>query len=1189
MSCLANPAAAEYLSDQRERIERVEQSFGTLGYDSAVRVAGRAPVPIRIGHREYAKGLGTHAHSEIQVYLGGEYLRFEAEVGLHWEENTAGSVVFQVYVDGEKRFDSGILRRDDPPRPVHVSVAGARQLALVVTDAGDGIACDGAHWAEARLVRDPSKPRPAEAAQTPLDIAPFARVVTCDPERRDGCRAGRLEEFPAEDVFLEQELAPTRGGGYVVPVWQGDQGCIGLVWAERRVLTELALHFPARGPVPSAEGVRVEYWSSQGRMDDWGAIGQTWWQGKWEPLPGTLEVGEREWVYRIDPTVPEFETRAGVHKIRWVLPGSTMPPRVQRLSARTRGRWQEGRFRIELERPLPGRRGEIELYNGYLLDAAGKPAGTRRRWNLGEPLHLALRYTTVPRLPDRTVIRLRTPEAAFGVAVEDVLAHGCVYVPHGGVFVVPAASSLSLADYKRQIAGRQTVLARVRQMPDQSFARAQEVLLNPRSARDPILLSLACDNRKIVVQREGALEMDDLEVTPSVGHGTTEDFARHLEERWFPIPVIRRQEGDLVYQQRTFVAPLGEAPLPAGAPWLYEKALGVVELLVENRGAEAATAAMSLAFTRKRPQPGSQEVMKEPLTTLQAGPEGITAVAEGRLLARVRLEADGALAATVTEGTVTLSGQLPAGASARCVLYLPRWEAKPGEEASLPDADRLRAATKEYWRGLLAPAMQVSVPEPLLEDVYRASQVHILIAARNEQEGALTVPWIASMTYGALDTEAQAVILAMDLLGHHQFTRRGLEYFFTRYNERGCLANGYTLMGTGQNLWTLGEHGALTEDREWLRKVASRIEQACRWILAQREKTRGPSGVPEAGMVPPGVLADWERYAYYFYAQGYYCAGLRAGAELLARIDHPAAAALRRAARDYRQDILRAYRWNQARMPVLPLADGTWVPAYPSSLYCFGQTRDFYGGVSSIGHDVEVGANHLLELGILDPTSRDGDWITNYMEDVWFYLHPGLASYPREAMQEDWFTYGGFSKLQPYYTRYADVLALRDEVKPFLRHYFNTFFPMLSSETLALWEHFNQIGAWNKTHETAWLLEQTRLMLVMERGRELWLAPFVTNAWLKDGSRVAVTNAPTRFGTVSFQIVSHVAQGYVEATIAPPTRTAPRALVLRLRHPEGKPIRSVVVNGRPHRQFDARRECITLRPGPGPMVVRTHY
>ncbi|MBN1490881.1 MAG: hypothetical protein JXA69_13265, partial [Phycisphaerae bacterium] len=132
-------------------------------------------------------------------------------------------------------------------------------------------------------------------------------------------------------------------------------------------------------------------------------------------------------------------------------------------------------------------------------------------------------------------------------------------------------------------------------------------------------------------------------------------------------------------------------------------------------------------------------------------------------------------------------------------------------------------------------------------------------------------------------------------------------------------------------------------------------------------------------------------------------------------------------------------------------------------------------------------------------------------------------------------------------------------------------------------------GAWNKTHETGYFLVQTRFMLVLERGDELWLAPLVTNNWLKDGMRIEVVAAPTRFGPVSYRIKSAVGQGRIEATIEPPTRSVPRRIVLRLRHPEGKAVRAVTVNGEDYADFDARAETIRLEPGREVIRVRAEY
>jgi hypothetical protein len=212
----------------------------------------------------------------------------------------------------------------------------------------------------------------------------------------------------------------------------------------------------------------------------------------------------------------------------------------------------------------------------------------------------------------------------------------------------------------------------------------------------------------------------------------------------------------------------------------------------------------------------------------------------------------------------------------------------------------------------------------------------------------------------------------------------------------------------------------------------------------------------------------------------------------------------------------------------------------------------------------------------------------DYLEDVQF-LHMWRTGDIGEA---DAFDLGGFAKTQPYYSRIAEIYALRDDVKPFIRSYFNAIPSLVVGEDLSFWEgmdHGIAGGGWNKTHETGWFLCQTRTMFVTERGDELWLAPFVTNHWLKDGMKVAVRNAPTRFGKVSYTIQSAAAKGAIEAVVQLPPQVSARKVVLRLRHPDGKPIRSVTVQGKPYTDFDPKKETITFTPVGEMITVRAEY
>ena len=294
----------------------------------------------------------------------------------------------------------------------------------------------------------------------------------------------------------------------------------------------------------------------------------------------------------------------------------------------------------------------------------------------------------------------------------------------------------------------------------------------------------------------------------------------------------------------------------------------------------------------------------------------------------------------------------------------------------------------------------------------------------------------------------------------------GLDYFLHRYNTSGFLTTGYTTFGTAWHLWTLGEHYQLYHDTDWLREAAPEIERAVDWIVRQTDKTKRRA--PEYGLMPPGVIADWNSFAYHYALNAYYYAALRGVGAALAdlrvsrssrreeaiaedRAFRASHQALSHAA-DLRANILRAYRWTQAQSPALPLRDGTWIPHYPSQVHSPGKLADFFPGQDagrSWCYDVEIGAHQLVPTGVLDPRDREVERIMDHMEDVQF-LSDGWFDYPATMNEKDWFDLGGFSKVQPYYTRNCEVYALRDEVKPFVRSYFNTLAAMLNPEVLTL-------------------------------------------------------------------------------------------------------------------------------------------
>ncbi len=317
--------------------------------------------------------------------------------------------------------------------------------------------------------------------------------------------------------------------------------------------------------------------------------------------------------------------------------------------------------------------------------------------------------------------------------------------------------------------------------------------------------------------------------------------------------------------------------------------------------------------------------------------------------------------------------------------------------------DRELADICDYWRRTVASGGQMVVPEQVLADFHKAARVHVGITADKDPVNGLTVVPAATWSYGACGNEACWQISMLDQAGHHDQAEDYLESFIRTQgihrpdgrfaSSDGALVamdfdGGRPVMGgfaynldQGFIMECLADHYRYSGDRTWLDRVTPALIAACDFVARERARTKQHdahgSAIEAWGLLPAGHLEDNPEWRHWFAVNAHAYAGLRAIADVLTEIAHPAGARLRQEAASYREDIRAAARRAMARSPVVRLLDGSYVPHVPTRTGIRGRESGWF-------REAAYGPLHLLEGGVFDPNEDEVTWILKDLEDNLF-------------------------------------------------------------------------------------------------------------------------------------------------------------------------------------------------------------
>jgi hypothetical protein len=478
--------------------------------------------------------------------------------------------------------------------------------------------------------------------------------------------------------------------------------------------------------------------------------------------------------------------------------------------------------------------------------------------------------------------------------------------------------------------------------------------------------------------------------------------------------------------------------------------------------------------------------------------------------------------------------------------------------------DRARADTVAYWEDWLAQGARFEVPETEVNHLFRANLWHALMLPRHRTDehgvARIDLPY-SNFAYGQYNADwpiNQAVYVSYmihGLRGHFSVAEEEFAAMFHTQQRPNGRVGGYAEWGvyTPSMLYSIAQNYLLSGDAASFERLLPASLKGLDWCLGEIERGQDSTVAPGLIVAPLNDLTHDARA--WAFPNAYFVAGLDMFGRALARHGHARAEPTRAIAAKMRLDVERAFARASVRSPVVQLADGTWQNYVPCDAMTPRRLLDEWYPT-----DVDTGALHLSRLAAIDPHG----WLTTALlhdhEDNLFFNQWGMAN-------------------EPIYNQQATAYLYRDEPEAAIRAFYSMMACAFSHHQFSPLEHR---WAWGQyfcppSTDGAWFeLYRNMLLNELHDERTLFVGQAIPRAWLADGKRVEVERAPTYFGPVDFHIESAAEQGRLMARVEFLSDRRPGTLLVRLRHPERKPLRSVTVNGLAWTDFDAAREWVRI-------------
>jgi hypothetical protein len=565
---------------------------------------------------------------------------------------------------------------------------------------------------------------------------------------------------------------------------------------------------------------------------------------------------------------------------------------------------------------------------------------------------------------------------------------------------------------------------------------------------------------------------------------------------------------------------------------------------------------------------------------------------------------------------------LAAGEEAGLVIILPYGlvDRDAGRALAALDTERLHGEVAAFYRKLEHGAGRLITPDPFINDylaavagqmaqqvAFRArSNLWMYKTSPNHYEGYW--PCNAAKALPALDLRGLAALSRPVLGGFLQMQTddvRGMEKGVMGQDQKlpgegfekrfGFLGNfgewtaNPLLLSHGLGMWALAAHYRITRDELWLGSGPHSPREAMRaafdWVAAQRRRTRREVDgrkVEHWGLLPAASAHDWLAGNTIF--NDAFCVyGMSEVVRVMRETGDPRAEEMAVELAEYRAAIHARYAEARDRARRVPLSGGAAIPYVPRMV----QELDWRGiDWTYTGYGpLRAGA-----WGALDPKDELVDQALGFLEagmprgeGPYFSAHRAAlaeaaggrgnadvnwADISDEAAERHWL-WRHFVEYETMWPVGGPLFLARDDLPRFFEWLFHHLAVAVHRDFRVGVESLDGVPSCAPGDGERW--QCLRDMLVHERGGEggsaqsLWLLQAVPRSWLRPGDRIAVEEMGTYFGGTLDLAVEMAGDGGSVSVAAGWRHLAvkPRAVVVRLRSGDGRPLRSADVDGAP--------------------------